>query len=97
MYNTSSNFHTLYPFSIVGGINDVIHSHDVIVRGSYLKEWQPRQQQKVRDILCILHLLLPLVIYRLSTSEEEAPLHNNGRRLPVHVAWGPAWSPCGAQ
>ena len=71
MYNTSSNFHTLYPFSTSGGINDVINFPDVIVRGSYLKEWQQGQQQKVRDILCILHLLLPLVLYRLSTSEEE--------------------------
>ena len=60
-------------------------------------QWQPKQQQKVRDILCILHLLLPLVIYRLSTSGEGAPLHNKGRRLPVHVGWEAAWSPWGAR
>ena len=37
-------------------------------------------------------LLLPLVLYRLSTSEEEQPLHSKGRRLPIYVGWDPVWS-----
>ena len=32
-------------------------------------------------------LLLPLVLYRLSTSEEMATLHSKGRRLPIYVGW----------
>ena len=37
-------------------------------------------------------LLLPLVLYRISTSGEEATLHSTSRRLPVHVGWGPGVS-----
>ena len=33
-------------------------------------------------------LLLPLVLYRLSTSEEMGTLHSKGRRLPIYVGWG---------
>ena len=32
-------------------------------------------------------LLLPLVLYRLSTSEERWTLHSKGRRLPIYVGW----------
>ena len=32
-------------------------------------------------------LLLPLVLYRISTSEEEGTLHSTSRRLPVHGVW----------
>ena len=32
-------------------------------------------------------LLLPLVLYRLSTSEERGTLHSKGRRLPIYVGW----------
>ena len=37
-------------------------------------------------------LLVPLVLYRLSTSEEMGPLHRKGRRLPIYVGWGRVWS-----
>ena len=33
-------------------------------------------------------LLLPLVLYRLSTSGEKGTLHSKGRRLPIYVGWG---------
>ena len=36
-------------------------------------------------------LLLPLVLYRLSTSEERDTLHSKGRRLPIYVGWGLVW------
>ena len=42
-------------------------------------------------------LLLPLVLYRISTSGEERTLHSTSRRLPVHVGWVAAWSPFSAR
>ena len=41
-------------------------------------------------------LLLPLVLCRISTSEEVGTLHSTSRRLPVHVGWEAAWSPSSA-
>ena len=90
MYNTSSNFHTLYPFS--GGINDVINFYDVIVCGRYLKQWQQRQQQKVRDILCILSFSYCYLLFSIDYQPVERSYHSTIKVEDHLYMWG-GWQP----
>ena len=50
-----------------------------------------QEGQYWNQYLSVLELLVPLVLYRLSTSEKEGTLHCTGRRLLVYVGW--VWSP----